>query len=80
VRSTRRQCSVAESTARRIWRGTFTSVTELNGAIHDYLDRHNADPEPFAWTKTADIVPEKERRALDTLGPVKTRNRPLGSV
>ena len=41
------------------------SVAELEEAIHDYLDRHNADPKPFVWTKTAEVILEKERRALE---------------
>ncbi len=69
----------AEITAKRIRRGVFRSVAELEEAIHDYLDRHNADPKPFVWTKTADIVLEKERRALDALEAVKARNQPLES-
>jgi hypothetical protein len=35
---------------------------ELEDAIHDYLDRHNADPKPFVWSKSADMVLQKERR------------------
>src|SRR6476620_8029139 len=57
----------AEITTKRIRRGTFTSVAELEDAIHNYLDRHNADPKPFVWTKSAEVVLQKERRALDAL-------------
>jgi len=57
----------AEITTRRIRRGAFTSVAELEAAIRDYLDRHNADPKPFVWTKSAETILEKERRALDAL-------------
>jgi len=28
-------------------------VAELEDAIYGYLMRHNADPKPFVWTKTA---------------------------
>jgi transposase len=69
----------AEITTKRIRRGIFRSVAELKEAIHDHLDRHNADPKPFVWTKTADIVLEKEPRAVDALESVKTRNQPLES-
>ena len=62
----------AEITTKRIRRGTFRSVAELKEAIHDYLDSHNADPKPFVWTKTADIVLENERRALDRLEAIKS--------
>ena len=40
---------------------------ELEAAILDYLDGHNADPRPFIWTKTPAVILEKERRALDKL-------------
>ena len=36
----------AEITRKRIRRGVFTSVADLEEAIHDYLDRHNAVPSP----------------------------------
>jgi len=31
-------------------------VGELEDAIRDYLDQHNADPKPFVWTKTAFVA------------------------
>ena len=65
----------AEITTKRIRRGIFRSVAELEQAIHDYLDRHNADPKPFVWTKTADVILEKERRALDRLEAIKSGNQ-----
>src|SRR5450631_4491164 len=61
----------AEITRKRIRRGTFTSVAHLQAAIQDYLSAHNANPKPFVWTKTADVILEKERRALDALEAVK---------
>jgi hypothetical protein len=61
-----------EITRKRIRRGVFTSVAELEDAIHDYLDRHNANPKPFVWTKTADVVLAKERRALNALKAAKS--------
>jgi len=61
----------AEITRKRIRRGVFTSVAELAEAIHDYLDRHNANPKPFVWTKTAKVILAKERRALDALEAIK---------
>ena len=48
-------------------------MAELEDAIHDYLDRHNADPKPFVWTKSADVVLQKERRALDALERITSR-------
>jgi transposase len=40
-------------TRRRIRRGVFTSIVDLQTAINRYLDEHNADPKPFIWTKPA---------------------------
>lgn len=37
-------------------RGSHTSTRDLRGAIHEYLDAHNAEPKPFRWTKSADEV------------------------
>jgi transposase len=61
----------AKITTQRIRRGTFTSVAELEKAIHDYLDRHNAKPKPFKRTKSAKTILDKERRALDKLEALK---------
>jgi len=46
----------AALTERRIRRGAFRSVAALEQAIGDYLDEHNRDPKPFAWTATADLL------------------------
>jgi len=65
----------AEITTKRIRRGAFASVAELEDAIHDYLNRHNAEPKPFVWTKAAKGILEKEARALAALRAVETRNQ-----
>src|SRR5580693_2312225 len=54
----------------RIRRGVFTSVPELEAAIHDYLNHHNAHPKPFVWTKSADQILAKVSRARRTLETV----------
>ena len=46
----------AELTNKRIRRGVFRSVKELETAIREYIDVHNEDPKPFVWTKTADQI------------------------
>jgi transposase len=46
----------AEITNKRIRRGIFRSVKELEAAIREYIDLHNEDPKPFVWTKTADDI------------------------
>jgi transposase len=46
----------AEITNKRIRRGIFRSVKELEAAIREYMDAHNQAPKPFTWTKTADEI------------------------
>ena len=46
----------AELTNKRIRRGVFRSVKELEAAIREYIKVHNEDPKPFVWTKTADQI------------------------
>jgi transposase len=69
----------AEITTKRIRRGVFTSVAELEDAINDYLESHNAEPKPFVWTKSADAILENEARALATLRSIKGGNQALES-
>lgn len=69
----------AEITTKRIRRGTFTSVADLEDAIYDYLMRHNADPKPFVWTKTAEDILTRERRALDLLDLIRDGHQPSES-
>ena len=61
----------AEITSRRIRRGSYSSVDDLEAAIHDYLAQHNEKPKPFKWTKTAEDILTRERRALDTLDEIR---------
>jgi transposase len=63
----------AEITTKRIRRSAFASVAELKLAIRDYLDQHNAAPKPFVWTKSAEAILAKERRALNALESLKNR-------
>jgi transposase len=46
----------AEITNKRIRRGIFRSVKELEAAIREYLEIHNKNPKPFVWTRTADDI------------------------
>jgi len=54
----------------RIRRGVFKSVGELETAIQDYLDHHNADPKPFVWTAAAADILQKVARGRQTLESV----------
>ena len=61
----------AEITSKRIRRGSYTSVDDLESAIYDYLLQHNTKPKPFTWTKTAENILRRERRALDALDEIR---------
>jgi transposase len=57
-------------TQNRIRNGVFRSVAELEQAIRDYIDHHNANPKSFVWTKKAEDILEKvarARKALDNI-------------
>jgi transposase len=61
----------AQITERRIRRGAFKSVAELEHAIDDYLRSHNKQPRPFVWTKNADLILHKVRKLAERLAPNK---------
>jgi len=55
-------------TTKRIRRGSFRSVEQLEAAIRDFIDTHNDDPKPFVWTADLkDILPRivRAHEALD---------------
>jgi transposase len=49
-------------TRRRIRRGAFQSVVDLQAAINRYIREHNDDPKPFVWTKPAAVILDKVSR------------------
>ena len=57
----------AEITRKRIRRGVFHSIVDLQMAINDYLDLHNAEPIPFVWTASAGSIIEKVNRGKQAL-------------
>jgi len=46
----------ATLTKRRLKRGVFRSVVDLQAAINRYLDEANFDPKPFVWTADPDKI------------------------
>jgi transposase len=46
----------AELTRKRLRRGVHTSVSQLEADIRSFIDRHNQNPRPFKWTKSADQI------------------------
>src|SRR5512132_4429216 len=66
-----RQVGKSVPTVRR-WRrlGVFNSVADLEKAIMDYLEQHNANPKPFVWTASAGAILEKVARPKQALESV----------
>ena len=54
-------------TDKRIRRGVFTSVPELEAAINEYIAAHNIKPKPFIWTAKASDILAKVTRARAAL-------------
>lgn len=61
-----------EITDKRIRRGVFHSVKELEDAINDYIADYNENPETFVWTAKAEAILEKVRRARAVLDKMQT--------
>ena len=57
-------------TRRRLKRGVFRSIVELQAAIHRYIAEHNAEPKPFVWTADPDVVLGKVTRGTQALASV----------
>lgn len=60
----------AEITNKRIRRGVFSSVKELEKAIYEYIEKNNEAPQPLVWTKKAEEIIGKVDRCkavLETL-------------
>ena len=54
-------------TKRRLKRGVFRSVVDLQAAINRYLDEANHDPKPFIWTADPDKIIAAVNRGRQTL-------------
>ena len=49
-------------TRRRLRRGDFTSIVDLQAAIGRYIAEHNSRPRPFVWTRSAKAILARVRR------------------
>ena len=54
-------------TRRRLRRGVFHSLVDLQAAINRYLAEHNQAPKPFVWTAEPDAILAKVKRGHETL-------------
>jgi transposase len=57
----------SELTTRRIRRGVFRSVRELEAAILAYIAHRNRAPRPFTWTASVKAILHKVRKANEAL-------------
>ncbi len=57
----------AELTSKRLQRGAFRSIVDLQATINRFLRDRNRNPKPFIWTKGADTIIRKHQRAKGNL-------------
>ena len=57
----------AKLTRRRLKRGVFKGIVDLQAAINRFLEETNANPKPFLWTADPDAIIEKVRRGKQVL-------------
>jgi transposase len=60
-----------ELTTKRIRRGTFASVADLQLAISEFLEAWNENPKPFVWTATIESILAKLGRCRQTLEQIE---------
>jgi len=60
----------SELTTKRIRRGVFRSVKDLETTVMDFVNKHNEKPKIFTWTKDADTILSKVAKCKETLGTV----------
>jgi transposase len=60
----------ARLTRRRLKRGVFCSIVELQAAINRFIAEANADPRPFRWTKNPNKIIAAVRRGHQALDSV----------
>jgi transposase len=61
----------AELTTKRVRRGSFHSVGDLQKAIAEFLAAWNEHPRPFVWTATVESIQEKLSRCRQTLEQIQ---------
>jgi len=61
----------AELTTKRVRRGSFHSVEDLEKAIAEFLAVWNEHPKPFVWTATVESIKAKLSRCRQTLEQIQ---------
>ena len=57
----------AKLTRRRLRRGVFRSIVELQSAINRFIEEANHDPKPFTWTANPDTIIAAVKRGRQVL-------------
>ena len=60
----------AKLAKRRLKRGVFVSVVDLQAAINRFVVEHNAEPKPFIWTANPDKIIQAVRRGHQVLDSI----------
>jgi transposase len=60
-----------ELTSKRIRRGSFRSVEDLEKAIPEFMAAWNENPRPFVWTATVESIVQKLSRCRQTLEQIR---------
>jgi transposase len=60
----------AKISRRRLKRGVFRSVVDLQAAINRFVDATNADPKPFTWTANPDKIIAAVKRGHQVLDSI----------
>jgi len=56
----------AELTRKQLRRGVHTSTSQLEQDIRSFIERHNENPKPYRWTKSADEILASVKRFCQT--------------
>jgi transposase len=65
----------AKLTRRRLKRGVFKGIVDLQAAINRFLAETNQNPKPFTWTADPDAIIEKIRRGKQALESIHSHVR-----
>ena len=60
----------AKLTRRRLKRGIFRSLVDLQAAINRFLAEHNCSPKPFVWTADPDRIIAAASRGYQVLDSI----------
>ena len=67
VMAQRRRRFFAKLTRRRLKRGVFRSVADLQAAINRFVTETNSDPKPFVWTANPKRILAAVKRGKEML-------------